>query len=890
MSHKKFMFSAIASLVSLFAAAQPFAVLPDMPGLQKGVLPNGISYYVFQNKSAEGLADFVLVQKVGTSAEAAGEEGMALRTAKNALSRSERLGSRSPQEQMVLEGAIPKEYGFVKVDDRSTTFWFDDIPILGHAEKTDSALLVLFDIIDRQNSSEDPFVRRNFTPECQAIIISGDVDPAAVVGKMYMLSLMIPHAPVLEKEVEELQPMLPGSLREVTPALPVKGGVAETVEDPRPGVTSLTLAYDIERVPQEYMHTVYPAVTSKYIRKLGILAERRVRKLFDAEALPYVSVDAAYVGSTEQPGDECLSLTAVVARDRQLKALELMSAAFSSMSPGSIAPDEQAYAAGVFSENLRDWAVNPIVLNSVNVQRAISSFLYDAPLASPRKEMNFLLSKSIPDGEECKFVNNFARAVLTAPARLVQGHLPGNSPEECEAALAAGWKAGVEMPEDRWKIHPLPEQKTQVPLEKVKVRSTRPEPVTGGNIWIFQNGLRVVYKRMPVDKQVYASLIFNQGFASLDRLVSGEGALVNDVQKLYRVDGLSYDDYMDALQTHEVNVDCKVRNFNTSVDVRAPQDSLALVIRVLDDLTTKRSMDSTALSLYCQREPFYLLATEGTRQERIRKIDSIMCPASIYTPYRKSGVFSADLTGRCEKLFKDMSEHLNESLLVLVADKEPEVVKKELTALVGRFEVKRNLSRIPAVNFQPQAGSATYTVHGSPFSAEIAISARIPLTSENHVLAQVASLILEERMIRSLSSCGVRVEVSDAFRKVPQERFNVLISLSVADEHGFVEGTVDRNLVNVLNRVRAAVRDIPTKEEVERYLPVAKALLSSRHAHMKTYPDYHIATIRTRYMEGKDLFSKYESDLAAVDADKVIRIYSALSRGSSVEFVVDGVE
>ena len=155
------------------------------------------------------------------------------------------------------------------------------------------------------------------------------------------------------------------------------------------------------------------------------------------------------------------------------------------------------------------------------------------------------------------------------------------------------------------------------------------------------------------------------------------------------------------------------------------------------------------------------------------------------------------------------------------------------------------------------------------------------------MLAQVTSIVLQERLIRTLSAFGLNVDMKTAFRKVPQERFNILLSLNCIDEEGFVEGSVSRNSVDVMRRVRAAVSTVPGKEEIARVLPLAKSLLKSRHEHMRNYPDFQIATIKARYLDGKDLYSKYVSYLDSVDEEMVAGMFGAISKGSSVEYITD---
>ena len=899
MSLKRSIFIFLMAVLSFVAEAQPFAVLPDTPDLKKGVLPNGISYYIFQNTSLKGIADFALVQKTGLSDEGPGETGRVKEYAKDLLSWSERLGLDSPQQMMVRRGAIPREYGYVKVDSTSTVFWFDDVPVLDDPSVIDSTLLVLFDIIDRTNRDDDPFVAAHYSPAKQAVMISGDVDAVSLEQKMKMLSLMVmPRQESLIRKTESAGPdstvasagmaiTVPEQKKvEASPAPIGKRQVLDRELGDHPVV--LEIAYRLPRTPLEYMPTVYPAITSKYVYKLGVVAERRIRKLLEAAAVPCLDVDIHYISSCNQPGPERFIIGLKTKEKDVLKAAGAVATTLASMSTGNITMDEQNYAAGVFSEGLLNWAINPFVRNSTNIDRAISSYLYGTALTSARSEMNYLLNKSIAPELEQHLVNNFAKAILaSSDALTLSSDSELLTSVQLQEAFEEGLRYASVVDPKVWKLHELHPAPVPERPEKIKLRQARPEPVTGGQMWIFSNGIKVVYKQLPIGDHLYAEMLVNRGYASLEGLTAGEGALMTDILKLQDINGLSYQDYSDALAAKGADLLCEVTNTSTEIGLSLPADSLKLAVDVLRQITTERSRNAASEKRYAEEETLRMLDLKATKQNRIQLIDSIMSPDSPISPYRKDGKFTPDLLDRAEKFFDQTFSNLTDGVLVFISSEEPNDFRKKLPGVLYGLPVSIGHFRLPSMNYQPQVGSRTYTAHGPEFSGDIVLSSRIPLTAENYVLAQVAAKVIEEKLLRALNSSGISVNVSTAFRKVPQERFNMLVSLGTIDEDGFVEGTVNRNLVHVLNRVRAVIEEVPSPEEIKRYLPIVKALLSSRHEQMKTYPGFYIATIRTRYLEGKDLFSKYQATLEAADPEKVAGIYKAISKGSVVEYIVD---
>lgn len=71
-------FAIVLGTVSSYAQQMPqLTPLPEMPGLRTGKLPNGLTYYVLQNKKPEGRANFYIAQKVGSTLETKDQLGLA---------------------------------------------------------------------------------------------------------------------------------------------------------------------------------------------------------------------------------------------------------------------------------------------------------------------------------------------------------------------------------------------------------------------------------------------------------------------------------------------------------------------------------------------------------------------------------------------------------------------------------------------------------------------------------------------------------------------------------------------------------------------------------------------------------------------------------------------
>ncbi len=64
-------------LLGITAMAQQNPPQPIDPNVRKGILDNGLTYYIRQNKLPENRADFYIAQKVGSMQEEDNQAGLA---------------------------------------------------------------------------------------------------------------------------------------------------------------------------------------------------------------------------------------------------------------------------------------------------------------------------------------------------------------------------------------------------------------------------------------------------------------------------------------------------------------------------------------------------------------------------------------------------------------------------------------------------------------------------------------------------------------------------------------------------------------------------------------------------------------------------------------------
>lgn len=106
---------------------------------------------------------------------------------------------------------------------------------------------------------------------------------------------------------------------------------------------------------------------------------------------------------------------------------------------------------------------------------------------------------------------------------------------------------------------------------KVKIKSIKKEHTSGGEIWTFTNGFRVIYKKMPSNGDMYYMMAMNGGYGGVDGLGRGEGAFMSDYPQLCYISGLKGRDFKKLLRSLDMTMDTRVNPTNTMVSGKVPK-------------------------------------------------------------------------------------------------------------------------------------------------------------------------------------------------------------------------------------------------------------------------------------------------------------------------------
>jgi hypothetical protein len=137
---------------------------------------------------------------------------------------------------------------------------------------------------------------------------------------------------------------------------------------------------------------------------------------------------------------------------------------------------------------------------------------------------------------------------------------------------------------------------------KTKLKSVSTEPVSGGEMWTFANGIRVIYKKMATGGKFAYSMMIKGGFSTVKDLSSGEGAFFSDMMRFHRVANLPAGEFEKVLKANGVDMVTKVSSSDLRVSGSSPSNQYALVFKSLLSLANDRKADPSGFEPYRRLE------------------------------------------------------------------------------------------------------------------------------------------------------------------------------------------------------------------------------------------------------------------------------------------------
>ena len=822
------LFHIVSCLVLLtFSRIVPAQNLPSLPldgNIQKGTLRCGINYYMVKNGESKGFADFALVRRDEAPTREV-REGLDTRY----LSR---------------HGIGPRPGGYFLDLDGSTVLHLDRVPVYD-ANVLDSTLLVVF-------------AQAALSRAAEAVVVSGDIDPVEFKKKMDIFSMLVPQHFVESSRGPDYvwEPS-------VVPSIvfkPTATGDRGTVH----------IAYASPRTQQDQMNTAQALVMGILSREFRTIALHRTERNLRDAGVPFGKLEFDYRNSTETGGDEEYAVEVQTDREHLESAMKIVSGTLAGLDGFGVPENEFVDAKKVMMAEMVHRGSVPLT-NRNYMDRCIAHFLYGANLAPYSEETRLFARKNVPDSTETRLFNQFSTSLLSQLSNLTLEYRAALDTLDEDNALFQynlAYLYGSTFRDSRDYAWQRDTSGLEVTCPRVKIRETKAEPVSGGTMWTFSNGIRVTYKRVPGRLTFDYALLLGGGLSEISGLEEGEGGHIGDMLSLYDVGGLSAPDFRDHLAVNGIGMTTDVALTFTSIHGSAPSSKLPTLLKALLALANSRTVNRGEFDIR-QRNA----AWENPSPDVA--LYAQMYAGFNHSPRKYPSALGPATLAKAAQFYESRFSRVNDGMLVLVGDLEEATVKRTLLRYLGGFRTQRGTQpRRTTVRYQPGSGVTSRTLSGEEKGVYVRLDAEYPLTGENYLLAGAAAEALRRSLVEALDGTGLSAEVTCGFHTYPQERLWMYVACKGADAAGALPA--------VRKGVQSAAKAVSSRD-----LAAYKSMVLADLARELSEPETVVEAVVTRYGVGKDLFTHYKENVGGMTAARLSEMLSALSAGARAEIIVE---
>lgn len=849
------------SLEGVLLCAQALPELPVDKSVTRGTLPNGVEYFLVASKTQIGIADFVLIQK-GRSEVA---------SARESLSSLPHFHSAKPYEFLSRHGIGYSATGFINKYPAAVSFHFRNVPVNDWAV-SDSTLLITFDLMDTHSSD-------------QALILCGDIDVAKILERMKVLSMMVSDRRKSDSEFEYKW-------------MSWEGIKVNQIENATEDVVNLLYSYSAPRSPREVMNTAQPLVSEAFAYELGSILEKRINKIFRGKGIAAVNFRYRYSNSSAHNADETYSIGVSVHKDKMAEANRIISSILADLDTnGAIVEEFQDARDKLMSLARRE--LEKTTSNYEFVQRCESAFLYGTNLA-PRSVINeYFFKRQLPVEQELAFFNSYIQALISNERNLaINVSVPKGEPRYDEVVddFNAAWN-GVSQTAYRqsYKADYADTSALVSNASRLKVKTVAKEPLSGGELWTFSNGMKVVYKKVPGSSCIDYNLMLKGGTSTIPDLQPGESAFVGDMLFLGRIAGMDGNDFRNMLSANGITMDVNVSAGNMQISGTVPNGKVQLLLKSLLAIANGRasSFNGGDLSYFKAGEELSEELQRYSQDAIIAKMDSLMFPDFPFGDVRNASVIDTPLQLKSCNYFNEQFSKVNDGVLVLFGGVDAEKLKQTLSRSLGAFKVSSKHASRPASSFKSDerwvtvrtdATSLTGTRFGT--SVNMAYSVSSPFSLEQYLTFRVASKVMEKQIVRNLSGLGMYASFSRKVGDYPTGRMTFYVVCRPCLGEGLPAGVEPVGAVRALEALRFAVARSASGPLSDSLLSQCKQEVLNEVKSESAVSENMMKLVVSKYSDNNDMLTGYADVIKNISKAGVLKMLSEMGSGSRVEYII----
>lgn len=634
---------AVFSLGNL-AAQNMLEPLPQDPELRKGVLPNGLTYYIRHNSKPANQGEFYIFDRVGAIQEEDSQVGlahflehMAFNGTKNfpgkgIINYLESIGVKFGANLNAGTGVEQTQYMMSAVPLNSESI-IDSVLLILHdwayfitldGEEIDNERGVILEELRTRNDAswrlreksypylygDTKYARRNiigteenlknfshqelrdfyhrwYNTTNQCLVIVGDFD-----------------VDMMEQKVKEVMSDIPAVENpEPIELIPIPGNeelVVGAIGDPELTQTTVEVIFKRDALPAEMNNTIIYETYNLLDALFGQMANERLQDIAMQPDAPFLAGQVAS-GSIARTCE----ITEFLAVPREGEALKSLEALYTEM--------ERIRRFG-FTQGELDRAITNLMssmqtqynnrndrMSSSFISRYTSNFQNNTPLYDAETEWQ--LDSMILSSVDLMTVNQFVQQMRLTPnnqtiliSQPEKESLPYPTNEEIKAVVAKVMASEIEGNADEGEKKPLIPESTVLKGSKVVGEST---DAMGNTVWTLANGIKVVIRSTDFRADEVRGTIMSLGGRSV--LADDEmtvGSMYSALATLQGVGEFSYTDFMKQLAGSTVGASLTVNTFSNGLSLSAAPRDLETMLQVMYLMLTTQPYDEGMFNMY----------------------------------------------------------------------------------------------------------------------------------------------------------------------------------------------------------------------------------------------------------------------------------------------------
>ncbi len=893
------------------ASAQLVGILEDDVRIVRGVMPNGLVYYLVPNSSVKGYADFAFIQRNGVAMEDSSSLGLTYLMECMALTETHNFPD-GAIFSFIDDMGLSRVNGLeIEAGDYHTIYSFNDVPIGKNSSMVDSMLLAMFNmssalIVDDRSVErgkhflrnvmassmtldrriEDSLARYYFAgtplapaamgdllkavgkyttadvaafyknrcrPDRQAIVIAGDIDAASVESKIRALFQIIsrPDTPL---------PDFPDSV------LDAAGGGYFYFQDREADRARVTFDYIADPLDPSLRNTAVPFIYN-YVSEVGmdIMKKRLMSALEDA---PFYALDVQ-TGIVPYLNRISYRLSVECAPEDYVDAYVLILNEVERVCQYGISDSEFRKSSEEFIDRLDETYRRRSSLDNKYYRNiCVSNFTDGYVMAGIELYKSYIeTAENVVDSHT---VSAFLSSVFSV--------------DSCRTVVCSSPEptGGLEY----FAVNPGPYVEKYFPRRSsqeyaagsITERNSFVNKSTGVVSRRLPNGAVVAFRKMDAEPgMVYFTAVARGGVSLSGDSLAVLRKYINDVARISLVGKMNMygmQRFQDSLGVSlERTVSVGERRLSGSFPVGRMEDFLDIVAMYFEG-----------------SEPDYRTFDKFRRMEEGCGPYALNSPEKVFQALRQrdirsmSGVLSAEEEAGISELDYDAAlkfvnalfSNVSEFSFIFVGDfEENDLLRSAYASLSGLPGRRAGLGRSENSSFFIASYDAAEEVRvpmSFPrwlYSCKLTVPSE--LTVEDRMLSEVAGKVIEREVIRQLSLRGILAEAERRFYRYPEEVMTVEFSFTTAEPVEDVEDIFADILVNLAeNRVSDG-----EVAGVKRNMALKDKLRESRDY------KYWEAVLRNRFVDMKDFYTRRSAALDAVTAKQVNEyLYTILEEGS----------